>query len=79
VSVLAVFVREAPYSWSRPCWGRPGSRGALSDINMLVMPGGRERTEQEYAALFAAAGLHLTRVIDTGSRMSILEARATEE
>lgn len=49
---------------------------AFSDINMLVMPGGRERTEQEYAALFAVAGLHLTRVIDTESRMSIMEARA---
>ena len=42
---------------------------------MLVLPGGRERTEAEYAALFDAAGLHLTRVIDTPTRMAILEAR----
>jgi hypothetical protein len=58
--------------------GRAGFEveAAFSDINMLVMPGGRERTEQEYAALFAVAGLHLTRVIDTESRMSIMEARA---
>jgi O-methyltransferase domain/Dimerisation domain len=48
---------------------------AFADLNMLVLPGGRERTEQEYAALFAAAGLRLSRVIDTGSRMWIVEAR----
>jgi hypothetical protein len=41
---------------------------------MLVVPGGRERTEKEYAALFDAAGLRLQQVIDTGTRMAILEA-----
>jgi hypothetical protein len=58
--------------------GRPGHEveAAFSDLNMLVLPGGRERTEQEYAALFAAAGLELTRVLDTGTRVSIVEARA---
>jgi len=56
---------------------RPGYEvdAAFSDLNMLVLPGGRERTEAEYAALFAAAGLHLTSVIDTGTRVAILEAR----
>ena len=58
--------------------GRPGFEveAAFSDLNMLVMPGGRERTEQEYAALFAAAGLRLTRVLHTPTRFSVLEARA---
>jgi hypothetical protein len=58
--------------------GKPGyeAETAFSDLNMLVLPGGRERTEQEYAALFEAAGLRLTRVIDTPSRMSVVEARA---
>jgi len=57
--------------------GRPGfeTEAAFSDLNMLVMPGGRERTEQQYAALLDAAGLHLQRVVDTPSRMSVLEAR----
>ena len=50
---------------------------AFGDLNMLVLPGGRERTEREYAALFDAAGLRLNRVIDTGTRFSILEAVAT--
>jgi hypothetical protein len=60
--------------------GRPGQEefAAFSDLNMLVMPGGRERTAEEYAALFEAAGLRLSRVVETPSRMSILEARAAE-
>jgi hypothetical protein len=55
--------------------GRPGYEvdAAFSDLNMLVLPGGQERTEQEYAALFAAAGLRLTRIVDTGTRFSIVE------
>lgn len=60
--------------------GRPGyeREAAFSDLNMLVMPGGRERSEEEYAALFDAAGPRLSRVIETTSRMSIVEARAAE-
>jgi O-methyltransferase domain len=58
--------------------GRPGFevQAAFSDLNMLVLPGGRERTEQEYGALFEAAGLTLSRVVDTSTRMSVVEARA---
>jgi hypothetical protein len=48
---------------------------AFSDLNMLVLPGGRERTEQEYAALFDAAGFRLTGVVDTGTQVSIVEGR----
>ena len=33
-----------------------GPDAALSDLNMLVSPGGQERTEAEYAALLATAG-----------------------
>jgi hypothetical protein len=56
--------------------GRPGheKQAAFSDLNMLVLPGGRERTEQEFGDLFAAAGLHLRRVIDTHTHMSVIEA-----
>ena len=47
--------------------GRPGHEvdAAFSDLNMLVLPGGRERSEEEFAALFDAAGLRLTRVVHT--------------
>lgn len=44
------------------------------DLNMLVMTGGRERTEAEYRTLLAAADLNLTGIIATQSEMSVLEA-----
>ncbi len=37
--------------------GNEPSFGKLLDINMLVMTGGRERTEAEYRSLLKAAGL----------------------
>lgn len=44
------------------------------DIEMLAMAGGRERTEQEYAALFEKAGLRLARVVRTASPTAVIEA-----
>jgi ubiquinone/menaquinone biosynthesis C-methylase UbiE len=52
--------------------GDAPSYGKLSDLNMLVGPGGQERTEAEYRALYTAAGFTLTRVMPTQSRMSII-------
>jgi hypothetical protein len=46
----------------------------FADINMLVVTGGLERTQAEYAALLAEAGLRLQRIIPTGQPISILEA-----
>lgn len=45
------------------------------DVAMLVVQGGRERTEAQYAELFAGAGFRLERVIATSCPHSILEAR----
>jgi hypothetical protein len=50
---------------------------ALSDLNMLVGPGGRERTEAEYASLLARAGLRLTASRPAGSALHVFEATAT--
>ena len=48
--------------------------GKFMDINMLAMTGGRERTEKEFASLFANAGLKLSKIIATRSPMfSIVE------
>jgi len=52
----------------------PGTK--LSDLNMLVGPGGRERTADEYAALLAAAGYELLGETPTAVDVSVLEARA---
>ena len=49
--------------------------GKLLDLMMLVGPGGRERTEAEYAALLGEAGLRLARVVPTESAVSVVEAR----
>jgi len=43
---------------------------------MPVMAGGREGTEAEYAALYAAAGLRLTRVVPTQGGPSVVEGVA---
>jgi hypothetical protein len=47
--------------------------GKILDLEMLVLPGGRERTEQQFRELFSAAGWHLSRVIHTRSPVSIVE------
>jgi hypothetical protein len=43
------------------------------DLNMLVLPGGRERTEAEYAELYAKAGFRLERVVPTTAEVSVIE------
>lgn len=51
------------------------SPAALLDLNMLVMLEGKERTSEEFAALFAQAGLRLSSVTPTHSPVAVLEAR----
>jgi ubiquinone/menaquinone biosynthesis C-methylase UbiE len=48
--------------------------GKLMDLNMLVMTGGRERTEEEFKQLLAAAGFRLLRIVPTLSGFSVIEA-----
>ena len=48
--------------------------GKLQDMVMMVVPGGQERTEAEYAALFEKAGFRLSRVVPTESAVSVVEA-----
>jgi hypothetical protein len=57
-----------------PLGNRPAD-GKLLDLQMMVLfPGGRERTPNEYRALLAAAGFRLTRIIPTPQQMSLIEA-----
>jgi len=46
----------------------------LLDLEMLVSPGGAERTAEEYRELLASAGFELTRIVPTKSPFSIIEA-----
>jgi SAM-dependent methyltransferase len=53
-----------------PCFGK------WLDLMMLVV-GGRERTEEQYAEIFSAAGLRLIRVFPTSHEVSIIEGVAS--
>jgi len=46
----------------------------LIDLEMLLLPGGRERTEQEFRDLLTDAGFTLTRIVPTKSPLSVIEA-----
>lgn len=43
------------------------------DLQMLILFGSKERTVEEFSALYDSAGLRLTRVIPTASNFSLLE------
>jgi hypothetical protein len=51
--------------------------GKVLDMGMLVVTGGEERTEAEYASLLTKAGLRLSRVVPTESAVSVVEAMLT--
>ena len=56
----------------------PGSEPHFSkfiDLNMLVMTGGRERTENEYRTLLTASGFELSAITPTHSPLSVIECR----
>jgi O-methyltransferase len=53
--------------------------GRWLDLHVMLLTGGRERTEAEYAAMFAKAGLRLARVLPTAHpAVEIIEAVAAE-
>jgi len=47
--------------------------GKFLDLVMLLIPGGKERTESEYRTLFNEAGFDLTRIVPTNTELSIVE------
>jgi hypothetical protein len=54
----------------------PGNESHFSkliDIDMLLIPGGYERTEAEYQRLFDKAGFRLTKIFRTSSSVSVIE------
>ena len=57
-----------------PPGNEPGPSTAL-DLLMLVMEGGKERTEREYGRLLEASGFRMTRVVPTKSPYSVIEGQ----
>jgi len=55
-----------------PARNAPGV-SKLMDLEMLVLPGGMERTEEEFRELFGASGFRLERIIPTPALQSIIE------
>jgi len=53
-----------------------GLHAKMSDLNMLLGPGGRERSAEEYDALLRATGFELKSVIPTDATVAILSAEA---
>lgn len=53
-----------------------GPRPKISDLNMLVMLGGRERTSVEWHALFEAAGFRVTAIVSSEAGPSVIEGAA---
>jgi O-methyltransferase domain/Dimerisation domain len=51
-----------------------GRAGKFSDLNMLVSPGGQNRTIEEFGKLFAAAGFTLAEAFPTASGLHIVQA-----
>lgn len=64
VLIVEMVVREA----NEPDFSK------IMDLEMLVSPGGVERTAEEYRELLAQAGFRLTRIVQTASPYSIVEA-----
>lgn len=58
--------------------GNDPSPAKLLDLQMLVMTGGRQRTEEEYRQLYATAGLKLLRILPTNTQFSIVEGARVE-
>ena len=46
----------------------------IIDLEMLMSPGGVERTPSEFEKLLTDSGLRMTRIIPTKGPMSIIEA-----
>jgi hypothetical protein len=55
--------------------GNTPDLGKIIDLEMLLMPGGKERTAEEFERLFSQAGFELTQIVPTRSPLSVIEAR----
>ncbi|MCP4189997.1 MAG: methyltransferase [Planctomycetaceae bacterium] len=62
-----LIVENVILSGNAPCSAK------FLDLTMLLVPGGRERTESEFRELFAKADFELTRVIPGRHHLSVIE------
>lgn len=55
-----------------------GLETKISDLNMLVSPGGQERTANEFAAMLATAAFRPSRIVEVEARLPLLRPRRSE-
>jgi hypothetical protein len=55
--------------------GNEPGLGKIMDLEMLLLPGGRERSAEEFRALFDRAGFDLVRIVPTTSPVCVIEAQ----
>lgn len=58
----------------------PGNEPSVSkffDLAMRVVPGGMERTEEEYRQFFQTAGFRLARIVPTKTWVSVIEGETS--
>ena len=55
--------------------GNEPSFGKLLDLNMLLLPGGVERTADEFRRLYEVAGFRLTRIVPAEGDLSVIEGQ----
>ncbi|MGW1495710.1 methyltransferase [Streptomyces sp. NPDC002402] len=58
-----------------PSSGNAPHAAKLVDLWLMLLVGGKERTQEQYAELLVAAGFRLERVVQTAAPISIVEAR----
>lgn len=51
--------------------------GKFLDLVMMLIPGGKERTEAEYRQLYDSAGFDLSRIVPTSTEVSVIEGVKT--
>lgn len=73
---MAAHARVLVYEIVAPAPNNLWSQDRITDLEMMAMLPGRERTREEFAALFQRAGLRLTRIIAAAAAESIVEAAA---
>ncbi|HEX2178748.1 MAG TPA: methyltransferase [Actinomycetota bacterium] len=54
----------------------PGAYATATDVNMLAVTGGRERTEEDFARLMSASGFRLSRVLELPMEYNVVEGVA---
>jgi hypothetical protein len=74
-------IRPAMSSLSRSLFPQrtAGSDATRLDTTILVVTGGRERTDNEYQHLLHRAGLTLVKTTPTASQLSIFEATPAQD